>query len=146
LLAKYMQHTPIRGAAHNTTHPPVRAHGSERWREAGQAHLPVRAPRVRCHGLSGAGRQGRMRVRRFCQERAHRHARELRGLWGGVAGALFDRTARGDAVTWSPVISGCARTGDLVSWNVMITAYAKWGRDGPCQRPLYLHRTGILGS
>jgi hypothetical protein len=98
LLAKYMQHTPIRGAAHNTTHPPVRAHGSERWREAGQAHLPVRAPRVRCHGLSGAGRQGRMRVRRFCQERAHRHARELRGRRDVVPGDLRVCKDRGPRV------------------------------------------------
>ncbi|GJN08962.1 hypothetical protein PR202_ga26924 [Eleusine coracana subsp. coracana] len=55
----------------------------------------------------------------------------------GVAAALFDRTACGDAVAWSAMISGCARRGDLgtarqlfdespakdlVSWNVMITA------------------------
>jgi pentatricopeptide repeat protein len=61
----------------------------------------------------------------------------------GVAGALFDCTARGDAVAWSAMISGCARIGDfcavrklfdespakdLVSWNVMITAYAKRGK------------------
>jgi pentatricopeptide repeat protein len=60
----------------------------------------------------------------------------------GVAAALFDQTARGDAVAWSAMISGCARRGnldaarqlfdespvkDLVSWNVMITAYAKRG-------------------
>ncbi|KAK3150593.1 hypothetical protein QOZ80_3AG0235190 [Eleusine coracana subsp. coracana] len=60
----------------------------------------------------------------------------------GVAAALFDRTACGDAVAWSAMISGCARRGDLgtarqlfdespakdlVSWNVMITAYAKRG-------------------
>ncbi|KAF8717590.1 hypothetical protein HU200_025757 [Digitaria exilis] len=60
----------------------------------------------------------------------------------GVASALFESGARGDAVAWSAMISGCARRGDiaaarelfdespvkdLVSWNVMITAYAKRG-------------------
>jgi hypothetical protein len=48
--------------------------------------------------LSGARRQGRMRVRRFCQERAHRHARELRGRRDVVPGDLRVCKDRGPRV------------------------------------------------
>jgi pentatricopeptide repeat protein len=151
---RFMYNTLIRGAAHSDAPRDAVALYARMARNGGGSVRPDKLtfPFVlrACAAAMGSGATGAQVHAHVLKAGCECDAFVKNALIGmhascgdlGVAAALFDRTARGDAVAWSAMISGCARRGnldaarrlfdespvkDLVSWNVMITAYAKRG-------------------